>query len=59
MVPGTFFGSISAVGGGKSQEGGPRRLYAETADHAQRHAEASDALGGRNGLSTLDSQDSC
>ena len=44
MVPGTFFGSISAVGGGKSQEGGPRRLYAETADHAQRHPEASDAL---------------
>jgi hypothetical protein len=31
---------------------GPRRLYAETADHTQR-------AGGRNSLSTLDSQDSC
>ena len=29
---------------GQSQEGGARRLHAETADHAQRHAQASDAL---------------
>ena len=29
---------------GKSQEGGSRRLYAETADDTQRHAQASDAL---------------
>src|SRR2546430_2180863 len=32
------------VWAGKSQEGGPHRLYAETADHAQRDAQASDAL---------------
>ena len=29
---------------GKSQEGGARRLYAETADHAHRDAQASDVL---------------
>jgi len=32
------------VWSGQSQEGGARRLHAETADYAQRHAQASDAL---------------
>lgn len=34
----------AVVWGGKSQEGGPHRLYAETADHTQRNAQTSDAL---------------
>ena len=38
---------------GQSQEGGARRLHAETADHAQRHAQASDALADRTASARL------